>query len=114
MPRKPRIDAAGAIQHVIARAISGARIVADDDDRSTLVNGLARTADRYCWRMHAYCLMDTHVHAIVETPGPTLGAGMRNWIGRYAFEFNRRHARYGHLFAGPYFASLVDTEAYAV
>jgi putative transposase len=114
MPRSPRVDAAGAIQHVIARGIASVRIVADDDDRSTFVNGLSRAADRYGWLVHAYCLMDTHVHLVVETPEPTLSIGMRRWIGGYAYEFNRRHGRYGHLFAGPFHASLIDTEAYAI
>jgi hypothetical protein len=58
--------------------------------------------------------MDTHLHAVVETPEPTLGAGMQRLLGGYAYEFNRRHSRYGHLFAGPFFASLIDTEAYAM
>jgi hypothetical protein len=58
--------------------------------------------------------MDTHLHAIVETPQPTLGVGMRRMLGGYAYEFNRRHSRYGHLFAGPYFSSMIDTDAYAI
>jgi REP element-mobilizing transposase RayT len=114
VPRKPRIDAAGAIQHVVARGNAGSIVVMDDDDRRTLINGLERTADRYRWRVHAYCLMDTHVHLVVETPEPTLGSGMQRLLGGYAFEFNRRHARYGHLFAGPYTASLISTEAHAI
>src|SRR5688500_5981907 len=109
MPRRPRVDAAGAIQHVIARGIASVRIAADDDDRSTFLNGLSRAADRYGWLVHAYCLMDTHVHLVVETPKPNLSAGMRHWIGGYAYEFNRRHGRYGHLFAGPFTAKLIDT-----
>jgi REP element-mobilizing transposase RayT len=114
MPRRPRVDAAGAIQHVIARGNAGVRIVADDEDRRELVAGLARAADRYSWRVHAYCLMDTHFHAVVETPEPTLGAGMQRLLGGYAAEFNRRHGRYGHLFGGPYSASRIETEAYAI
>jgi putative transposase len=112
--RKSRVDAAGAVQHVIARGNAGVRIVADDDDRQTLIAGLARANERYGWLVHAYCLMDTHIHVVVETPEPTLSVGMRRWIGGYAYEFNRRHGRYGHLFAGPYAAKLIETEAYAI
>jgi hypothetical protein len=39
---------------------------------------------------------------------------MRWALGGYAFEFNRRHGRHGHLSAGPFSASLVETEAYAI
>jgi hypothetical protein len=58
--------------------------------------------------------MDTHVHAIVETPQPTLSSGMQRLLGQHAFEFNRRHGFYGHLFAGPYSACLIDSDEYAL
>jgi putative transposase len=58
--------------------------------------------------------MDSHVHAAIETPEPTLGRGMQGLLGGYAFEFNRRHGRYGPLFARPFSASLVETDAYVV
>ena len=114
MPRKPRVEAPGAIHHVIARGNGGSRIVADDDDRQALVAALRHASARYGWRVHAYCLMDTHLHLVVETPEPTLGSGMRRLLGGYAYEFNQRHGRYGHLFAGPFSSSLVATEAYAI
>ena len=114
MPRKPRVEAPGAIHHVIARGNGGGRIVADDDDRQALVAALGHASTRYGWRVQAYCLMDTHLHLVVETPEPTLGAGMRWLLGGYAYEFNQRHARRGHLFVGPFSSSRVGTEAYAI
>ncbi len=114
MPRKPRVEVAGGIQHVIARGNGGGRIVLDDADRHSLIAGMARTADRSGWRVHAYCLLNTHLHVVVETPEPTLGSGMRLLLGGYASGFNQRHCRYGHLFAGPFSASLIETEAYAI
>jgi putative transposase len=114
MPRRPRVEAPGAIQHVIARGNAGERIVRDNLDRRVLVGLLERAASRSGWGVHAYCLMDTHLHAVVETPEPTLGDGMRRLLGGYAHRFNRRHDRFGHLFAGPFSASLVETEAHAI
>ncbi len=114
MPRRPRFEAAGAIHHVVARGNGGCRIVVGDDDRRALLGQLARAATLSGWRLHAYCLMDTHIHAVVETPEPTLGAGMRRLLGGYAHDFNRRHARFGHLFAGPFSSSIVATESYAI
>jgi REP element-mobilizing transposase RayT len=114
VPRKPRFEAPGAIQHVIARGNAGGQIVLDDDDRRTIIATLRRTAEREGWRVHAYCLMNNHIHLVVETPEQTLGSGMRRLLGGYAAGFNRRHGRYGHLFGGPYSASLVNTDAYAI
>jgi putative transposase len=114
VPRQPRVDASGAIQHVTARGVAGSNVVADDDDRSMFVKRLAQSAERYGWGIHAYCLMDTHLHLVVETPEPSLGMGMQRLLGGYASWFNRRHGRYGHLFAGRFVAWVVDSEAYAI
>ena len=114
MPRKPRIEAAGAIHHVIARGNAGVEIVLDNSDRRDLVTALERASERHGWLVHAYCVMDTHIHAVIETPQPNLGAGMQRLLGGYAFEFNRRHGQYGRLFAGPFSSALVETERYAL
>ena len=114
VPRKLRVEVSGAIQHVITRGNAGGRIVLDDEDRRAFVTGLSRVSQHIGWRIHAYCLMDNHVHLVVQTPEPNLGSGMARLLGRHAHRFNRRHDRYGHLFAGRFTASLVDTETYAI
>ena len=39
MPRKARIDAPGALHHVIAGGIGRRKVFDDDDDRDFLLNG---------------------------------------------------------------------------
>jgi REP element-mobilizing transposase RayT len=112
MPRKPRQEAAGAIHHVTARGNAGCRIVDDNDDRREIVARLGSVSERFEWRVHAYCLMDTHIHAVIETLEPTLGLGMQRLLGGYAYEFNRRQGRFGHLFASRYSAAVVESDAY--
>jgi REP element-mobilizing transposase RayT len=112
VPRNPRDEFAGAIHHVIARGNAGRAIVDDNDDRRDFVSRLASISGRFGWRVHAYCLMDTHLHAVIETPEPPLGRGMQRLLGGYAYEFNRRHGRYGHLFASRYSAALVESDAH--
>jgi hypothetical protein len=62
---------------------------------------LARTVDLHSWSCLAYCLLDSHLHLIVETPEPNLGIGMKWFKGAYAQEFNYRHDRKGHLLRRP-------------
>jgi putative transposase len=114
MPRKPRTEYEGAIHHVTARGNAGGSIVDDENDRRDLIGRLAMVSEQFDWRVHSYCLLDTHVHAVIETPYPTLGLGMRRLLGGYAFQFNRRHNRFGHLFGGRYSASEVDSDQYAL
>ena len=34
---------------------------------------------RQGWRCLAYCLIDNHVHLLIETPAPNLGRGI-HWL----------------------------------
>lgn len=56
--------------------------------------------------------MTNHYHLIIETPLTTLSRGMHDLDGDYAQEFNRRHARVGHLFQGRFKSILVEKETY--
>ena len=58
----------------------------------------------------AYCLMKNHVHLLVETPEPNLGAGMQRLHGLHAQTFNKRHQHSGHLFQGRYGAVVVRND----
>ena len=62
------------------------------------------------WRCLAYCLMDNHLHLLLETPDPNLSSGMQWLHGGYAQYFNRRHNRTGHLFQGRYGAVRIKSD----
>ena len=72
---------------------------------------ILRGTVRHCrWRLLAYCLMDNHVHLLLETRKPNLGAGMRRLHGSYAQRFNARHGSSGHLFQERYGSVPVETD----
>lgn len=112
MARPLRIEYPGALYHITSRGNGRQKIFKDDEDRKTLLDILASTIKRYNWLCHAYCLMDTHYHLVVETPEANLSAGMRQLNGVYTQRYNRRHKLVGHLFQGRYKAILVEKESY--
>jgi len=69
---------------------------------------LAQACEKAEWEIHAYCLMANHFHIIMETPKPTLVAGMKWFLGTYTQRYNARHKASGHLFSGGYKSLLVD------
>src|SRR5208282_6843163 len=69
---------------------------------------LGQTCQKALWQVHAYCLMPNHFHLVLETPRPTLVAGMKWLLGTYTGRFNRRRKQFGHLFSGRYKALVVD------
>jgi REP element-mobilizing transposase RayT len=110
MARKPRHEVAGAVHHVFARGNRRQRVYLDHTDYATYLRLLAREVRRRRWRCLAYCLMENHLHLLVETPEPNLGRGMQRLHGDYAHLFNQRHDRVGHLFQGRYGAVAVETD----
>jgi putative transposase len=111
MPRKPREELAGAIHHVFARGNAQQAIYRDDADRERYLVILGKTVARQRWRCLSYCLMDNHVHLLVETPLPNLGNGVQWLHGLYAQAFNQRYRRSGHVFQGRFGAVRVKSDA---
>jgi REP element-mobilizing transposase RayT len=84
----------------------------DDADRSQFLELLRQVCIECGWSCIAYCVMTTHVHLVVHTPEPNLGKGMGLLLGRYAFAYNRRRGRRGHLFSDRYWSRRIDRPRY--
>lgn len=83
-------------------------IFEDDEDRRIFLKTLGEACVKAGWETHAYCLMGNHFHLVMETPQPTLVAGMKWMLGTYTLRYNARHRQRGHVFAGRYKSLLVD------
>ena len=110
MPRKERVEYAGAVYHVMDRGDHLETIFLDDGDRELFLKALGQACERTGWRVHSYVLMGNHYHLLLETPEANLCAGMRWMQGTYTIRYNARHKQRGHLFQGRYKAVLVDGE----
>lgn len=104
----------GAIYHVVSRGNNGGWIVRDAIDRSEFRQALGRIASTHGWEMFAWCLMRTHVHAVLRAPEGLISAGMQRLIGGHARAMNRRYGRTGHLFQNRFFSVEVATDAHLV
>lgn len=112
MARPLRIQFPEAIYHVTSRGHERSPIVSDAADRDRWQATLARTVDRFRWRLFAYALLDNHFHLFVQTPEANLAEGMHHLNVAYAGYYNARHQRVGHLFQGRYKGVLVEDEGY--
>ena len=112
MPRNARIDAPGALQHIICRGIERRKIFLDDADRDQFVDRLGSILKKTATSCYAWALVPNHFHLLVRTGKEPLSAVMRRLLTGYAVWFNRRHHRHGHLFQNRYKSILCQEEPY--
>ncbi len=112
MARPLRIEYPGAYYHVTSRGNEQKDIFKSQRDREKFLEYLESATTRYGAVIHAYCLMSSHYHLLLETPGGNLSQIMRHINGAYTTYFNIKRKRAGHLFQGRYKAILVEADEY--
>lgn len=112
MARPFRIKFEDAIYHITARGNERRKIFLSNADRERFKDYLKDVEEKYGFILHAYVLMDTHVHLIGQTPFANLSQVMHYVNGSYTTYFNRKRKRSGHLFQGRYKSILIDKDAY--
>ena len=122
MARKPREKSISNIYHVCLRGVNKQRIFEWPEDYEAMYRILnnAQTRDTEGveveepnFFLYAYCLMDNHVHLLIEpSNGLELGQVVRRINGAYAMHFNNHYERVGHLFQDRFKSEPVDDRAY--
>jgi len=112
MPRKSRIDAPGALHHVMGRGIEGSEIYRGDGDRDDFLSRLETVLSETGTRCYAWTLIPNHFHLLLKSGKEPLSTVMRRLLTGYSVSFNRRHSRHGHLFQNRYKSILCQEDAY--
>jgi REP element-mobilizing transposase RayT len=110
MGRRTRLPFDHGFVHAYTRGNNRSAIVFDEWDSTAWLRLLGETVLRFGWRCHAYCLMPNHYHLLLETSQERISLGMRHLNGAFAQRINRRYARTGHVFEGPYREEVVTEE----
>jgi putative transposase len=112
MPRRARIDAPGALHHIICRGIERRKIFWEDSDREDFVQRLETILVATQTACYAWALLPNHFHVLLRTGNTSIAVVMRQLLSGYAGRFNRLHRRSGHLFQNRYKSILCQEEPY--
>jgi REP element-mobilizing transposase RayT len=112
MPRKARIDAPGALHHIICRGIAKSKIFLDAKDRHSFLKRLEKILTDTNTPCYAWALMPNHFHLLLRTGIVPISTVMRRLLTGYAIYHNRRHSRQGHLFQNRYKSILCQENKY--
>ncbi|RJQ78426.1 MAG: transposase [Desulfobacteraceae bacterium] len=112
MPRHSRIDAPGALQHIIGRGLNREKIFSDRTDYLFFLERLGDLLTDSGARCFAWALLPNHFHLLLQTGKTPISNLMKKLLTGYAINYNRRHNRTGHLFQNRYKSILCQEEPY--
>lgn len=110
--RKRRQFSETGFYHVVIRGVNKQNIFYDDADRELFLELLKRYAGKYNVKIHAYCLMDNHVHLEIEDLNSNISLFMQSLCSLYARRFNKKYDRMGHLFQERYASEVILDDSY--
>jgi len=112
MPRRSRIDAAGALHDVMVRGIERGTLFRDDTDRNNFLERLGEILLDTKTLCYAWALIPNHFHLLLRTGPVPISTIMRRLLTGYALWFNRTHCRHGHLFQNRFKSILCQEDIY--
>ena len=102
MPRQARLDAPGALRHIMVRGINKSAVFSGEQDKRKFLERLGELITEGQGTIYAWVLMDNHVHLLFRSGRQGISAIMRKLLTWYAQYYNRCHHRSGHLFENRY------------
>lgn len=123
MPRQERTKSGTGIYHVILRGINRQDIFEDEEDYVQMIASLQSLTKRYdengialepLCAIYSYCLMSNHLHLLVREQKEDVSSVMKRLGVAYAYYFNRKYQRNGHLFQDRFRSEPVNTMEYFV
>ncbi|TCT12889.1 REP element-mobilizing transposase RayT [Natranaerovirga pectinivora] len=112
MPRCARIKEDGAYYHVMSRSASEFCLFRDDNDKIKYLNLLKKCLDEFNGTLISYCLMDTHIHLLLNPVNADISKFMQKLNLSYASYYNRKYNRRGHVFADRFKSKIITSEQY--
>jgi putative transposase len=99
---RQKLNKQGYISHITQRAAGREPLFLEDADYLTMLGLLKEVSESFDLHFYALCLMDNHVHLLLEPRQENLSQAMHSIFFRYAMRFNRKYSRRGHIFGGAY------------
>ncbi|MFA5524102.1 MAG: transposase [Tissierellales bacterium] len=112
MARKPRIEYQGCLYHVMTRGNNGEFVFANTEEKQMYLDLIRKYKEKYSFKLYAYCILDNHVHILIEQEDTSLSKIMQGIQQSYTQRYNIKYKRTGHVFQQRYKAEICDKDQY--
>ena len=111
MPRTARIIGNSGYYHIIARGIGKQILFEEDADCLYFLRTVKKYQKEEGYSVIAFCLMENHFHLLLKIDD-RMDRVMKKLLTSYAFYFNSKYERLGHLFQDRYKSKPIENDAY--
>jgi putative transposase len=114
MPRRPRPLADGLLYQALNRGNNRAAVFGDADDYRLFLTALAKTQQRYPFRLYGYCLMTNHFHLLLAPePGQSVSRILQSLTVAHTWHYHRAGSTSGHVWQGRFRSPVVQEDEHA-
>ena len=112
MPRAARKKTDTGSYHIMLRGIDRQPLFRAPEDYRIFLETIKECKALSGFRVHAYCLMENHVHLLLRFDREDISLAMKRIGVRFVQKMNRKYSRTGHLFQDRYKSEAVEDDAY--
>ena len=109
MARKLRVNEPG-IYHIVNRGVNKSEVFIEKEDYHKFLELLLKITYDYNVTIHAFTILPTHYHVLIQTHKNNLSEAMRLLNSAYAAWYNYKSGRIGHLWKGRFDSYMLFDE----
>ena len=112
MPRQRRKLSKTGTYHIMLRGNERKSIFPEEEDYRKFLQTLANKKRDDSYLLYAYCLMSNHLHLLIREKKQNISQIMKRINIAYAYYFNKKYNRVGHVFQDRFKSEPVEEEGY--
>ena len=108
MPRKSRTLSSTGIYHIVLRSVNKQIIFEEESDYKKFLYILSDYKKNYDIEIYAYCLMDNHIHILLNSAPDKLSLFFLSLETKFVKWYNNKYRRSGHLFQDRFHSIVIE------
>lgn len=112
MPRQARLILDNVCYHIITRGNQRQTVFQDEVDYRAYLKLISKYKERYKFKIYGWCLMNNHVHMVIECD--FLGKAMHDINLSYAQYFKYKYKTIGHFWQDRYKSYMIQKDKYLI
>ncbi len=112
MPRQARRLSGTGFYHVMLRGNEKKDIFIDPEDKGKVIQLIHAKKVKTEYFIYAYCIMSNHMHLVVREGNESISEGIKKVATAYAYYFNKKYKRVGHVFQDRFKSECIEDERY--